>query len=334
VPFVKLDTGILDSTLWLQKDQRDIFITSLLMAMPREFDEEVPQLEVDTLTATGFVVPAGWYGFIPASGPGIVRRAMVDAKDGMEALRALGSPEPDSRSRDHEGRRMVRVDGGYIILNYMRFRDHDHTAADRMKRLRDRRKQQNQKNVRANTVTATPNSSQAEVRGQSTEIREESNDSSLSVAEQEEAIYKAYPRRIAKEAALKAIRKAVDRLVKGDLDLKPMSALEARRYLYTQVNSYASSPAGQSPPKGSDDYRPHPATWFNRGSYGDAKTEWQKLNGVTNGRASSQSKQDATLTAGQAVIARILGVDREGTRQDRSSLRGTGQRGAPCIDGS
>ena len=140
MPFVKLDSGILDSTLWLQKDQRDIFITALLMATPEQFDAPTPQLEVDSLKETGFTVPPGWYGFVAASGPGILRRAMVEKEAGMKALKELGEPEEESRSHEHEGRRMVRVNGGYLLLNYMRFRDKDHSAATRMRNLRDRRK--------------------------------------------------------------------------------------------------------------------------------------------------------------------------------------------------
>ena len=34
---------------------------------------------------------------------------------------------------------MVRVNGGFIVLNFMRYRDHDHTAAERQRRLRNRK---------------------------------------------------------------------------------------------------------------------------------------------------------------------------------------------------
>jgi hypothetical protein len=36
---------------------------------------------------------------------------------------------------------MIRVDGGYLILNYMRYRDFDHSAAERQRRLRERRRE-------------------------------------------------------------------------------------------------------------------------------------------------------------------------------------------------
>src|SRR6185437_13486679 len=111
--FVKLDTGILDSTLWIEKDQRDVFITALLMAEPREFNEPQPQIEVDSMVPTGFVVPPGWYGFCAAAGSGIIRRSLTEHFSGMKALRELGSPDPESRTKTFEGRRLIRINGGY-----------------------------------------------------------------------------------------------------------------------------------------------------------------------------------------------------------------------------
>ena len=138
--FLKLDTGILNSTLWVDKDCREVFLTALLMAEPYEVMEPVPQLEVRTLTETGFVVPVGWYGFVRAAGVGIIRTAMTETEAGMLALERLGSPDPESRNRRFDGRRLVRVNGGYIALNFMDFRDRDHTAAERSARYRARQK--------------------------------------------------------------------------------------------------------------------------------------------------------------------------------------------------
>ena len=137
--FVKLDCGILNSTLWVEREPRDVFITALLMAQPIEIREPMPQFEVRSLEQTGFVVPPGWYGFVQAAGPGIVRMSMADQSAGMDALEKLGAPDPESRSSDFEGRRLVRVDGGYIVLNFMKYRDKDNTAAVRAARYRQRK---------------------------------------------------------------------------------------------------------------------------------------------------------------------------------------------------
>jgi len=54
----------------------------------------------------------------------------------MTKLEALASPDPESRTPAHEGRRMVRISGGFVVLNYMLYRERDDTAADRMRRYR------------------------------------------------------------------------------------------------------------------------------------------------------------------------------------------------------
>lgn len=134
--FVKLDSGMLRSTTWIDKDARDVFITALLLAEPQEFTEPVKQLKVTSLDETGWAAPPGWYGFVPASGPGLAHLASVQLQDAYSALDRLGSPEPESRSQDHEGRRMIRIDGGYLVLNYAKYRDKDHTTAERSRRYR------------------------------------------------------------------------------------------------------------------------------------------------------------------------------------------------------
>lgn len=138
--FVKLDCAMLDSTVYIDRDVRDVFITSLLMAGPWELTEPTEAIEVDSLKPSGFVVPPGWYGLVQASGPGIVDRAKMPRELGMAALKTLCSPEPESRSSDFEGRRMARINGGYLVLNYAKYRERDYTGAERAKRYRDARK--------------------------------------------------------------------------------------------------------------------------------------------------------------------------------------------------
>jgi len=148
MPFVKLDCGMLNSTIWIDRPAREIFITALLMAEPITLDGPSAQIEVRTLAHTGWDVPPGNYGFVPAAGVGIVGRSGVEMELGLTALERLCSPEPDSRSSDFDGRRMVRVDGGYLILNYARYRDRDYTSAERQRRWRAKNR---------NAVTSTGN---------------------------------------------------------------------------------------------------------------------------------------------------------------------------------
>jgi hypothetical protein len=65
---------------------------------------------------------------------------------------------------------MVRVNGGYLILNYMKYRDRDHTAAERMRRLRARKKNED---VPRNVTLVPRNDTEAECRVQSTDTKKE-----------------------------------------------------------------------------------------------------------------------------------------------------------------
>lgn len=73
-------------------------------------------------------------------------------------------------------------------------------------------------------------------------------------------IYEAYPRRVGKQDAIKAIKKT--------LESRP--ALAAT--LLATVEAYAGATALW--PSGDQQFIPHPATWFNRGSYDDDPETW------------------------------------------------------------
>lgn len=160
--FVKIDECILDSSLWEDFHGYRVFETGLLMCRPFVVTEPMPQYAVNDVLETGFIVPSGEYGFIAASGPGIIRKSLLPKEDGIAALERLGSPDPHSKDVDHEGRRMVRVDGGYIVLNYAKYRQKDHTAAERNKQLRERKKEEALRSVTRNERNETATVTQAE----------------------------------------------------------------------------------------------------------------------------------------------------------------------------
>jgi len=81
-----------------------------------------------------------------------------------------------------------------------------------------------------------------------------------------EAIYQAYPRRIGRGAALKAIHKAIKRICATGQEPR-----QAQVFLYQRVQAFARSPAGQD-----GEFTPYPATWFNQGRYDDDPQEWQR----------------------------------------------------------
>ena len=193
MPFVKLDCGILNSTLWFERDAREVFITALLMAEPFELREPTAQISVDSLEPTGWTVPAGWYGFVPAAGIGIIHRARVDETTGRAALAQLGSPEISSRSPEFDGRRLVRIDGGYLVLNFIKYREKDATAADRQRRWRERQKLK--EDNAESRVTEPPSrviSNQAEAEAE-VQKQKKRKSTALAVSDRFEEFYSLYP---------------------------------------------------------------------------------------------------------------------------------------------
>lgn len=268
MPFVKLDCGILNSTLWVDRSAREIFITALLMAEPREIVTELPQIAVGSLEFTGWSVPPGWYGFVEAAGPGIINRAGMDDARGplyvkaLEALARLGEPDPESRSHAFDGRRLVRVDGGFVVLNFVNYRDKDATTADRSKRWRER-----QKLKAATRVTVTPTrvirhqaEAEAEAKKKEPPVQPPANSEARSArvffrpgfrkdTDSFERFWGAYPRRVGKDAAWKVwalLRPS------GDVLEAILAALETQKRGWTDPQ-----------------FIPHPRTWLSQGRWKD-----------------------------------------------------------------
>lgn len=61
-------------------------------------------------------------GIVHAASSGIAHQARVSAEDCAKALKILGDPDEDSRSPDMEGRRIIRVDGGFKVVNSAKYR--------------------------------------------------------------------------------------------------------------------------------------------------------------------------------------------------------------------
>lgn len=117
--YAKVFGSLLDSTVWrLDDGDRLIWITMLVMA-----DRD---------------------GIVESSVPGLADRARVSRERCEHALAVLSAPDPDSRTKADEGRRIREVDGGWQIVNYEKYRDKATAeesrakAADRQRRKRDR----------------------------------------------------------------------------------------------------------------------------------------------------------------------------------------------------
>ncbi len=219
MPFVKLDCGIIHSSLWAEdSDTKICWITLLLLA-----------------DATGFV---------RAAASAIAREAVA-----RRALDLFQSADDESRTPDNQGKRVERVDGGYRVLNYEKYRERDYTNAERQKRWRE--SQKSNVTIVTEALPVTPrNTCRSRKQKQN---RKESASKSRGECEE---IYEAYPRKVAKPDALRAIQKAMSRGT-------DFAGLLARTKLYASLVD-------------SDQrFIPHPATWFNQERFNDDPQTWR-----------------------------------------------------------
>ena len=129
--YFPLDRDVLSSSLWAQGTpaQFKVFSYLLLSANPR----------------TGIVEDAD---------PAVALRCGLPLDVTVAALDWLASPDPFSRTKDHEGRRIERLpQGGIRVLNYLRRQNKDHSTP-RVRRWRQRKKDAAK---RVSTVTETTN---------------------------------------------------------------------------------------------------------------------------------------------------------------------------------
>lgn len=117
--YTKLFNSIVTSTIWTEDDKtRILWITMLAMS-----DQ---------------------HGEVHASIPGLARIAGISTESAEIAIQKFLSPDPYSRTPDHEGRRIAVIDGGWEILNHKKYRlmasKEDAKAANnaRVKRHRER----------------------------------------------------------------------------------------------------------------------------------------------------------------------------------------------------
>lgn len=97
--YVKLFSSILDSSVWVGTDRPTKLVWITLLAMADE------------------------HGVVYAALPGLAKRAEVTEGECQSALDVLMAPDRNSRTPDHEGRRVEQVEGGWLLLNHQRYRE-------------------------------------------------------------------------------------------------------------------------------------------------------------------------------------------------------------------
>ena len=95
--YTKLFASIVDSTIWREsKETKIVWITML--------------------------AKSDKHGIVEASVPGLADASRVSVEECRVALSSLASPDPDSRTKDHAGRRIKEIEGGWLLLNHGKYR--------------------------------------------------------------------------------------------------------------------------------------------------------------------------------------------------------------------
>ena len=111
--FVKLDRGLLSSSLWIQGDAETVRVWVYML------------------------LAADQNGTVEETLPAIAVHNKLSIERASEILEALAAPDPHSRTPVAEGRRIVisrEPQWSIEIVNFDLYRQKDHTAAARAKR--------------------------------------------------------------------------------------------------------------------------------------------------------------------------------------------------------
>lgn len=96
--YTKLFSSIVASTIWREDDATRLVWVTMLAMVSKD-------------------------GIVEASAPGLADMARVPVEECRKSLAKLEGPDPDSRSKNDEGRRIRPVDGGWEIINYYKYRE-------------------------------------------------------------------------------------------------------------------------------------------------------------------------------------------------------------------
>ena len=189
--------------------------------------------------------------------PGLADLARVTVEECVNAIERLASPDEYSRTKDNEGRRIREQDGGWVILNHGKYKA-KMSADDRREYMREYMEERRKLSVnicKQKLTQLTHSDSYSDTDSN----KNKSNTSLVSLADID-AFWKAYPRKVAKQAALKAWNRASKKPIIEVI----LSALEIQK-------------KSEQWTKDDGQFIPHPATWINAGRWDDEVIEKKPL---------------------------------------------------------
>jgi hypothetical protein len=157
--FTKLDSGIIYSTLWTQShDTLRVWIALLALCDAQ--------------------------GRVRSSIPALSHLCFITVERMNEILTEFQSPDLYSRIKDHKGRKIKAVEGGWVILNYLRYRNLMQrkalSHAERQKRYREKHKCKKEVTANVTRDAEAEAEAEAESRNNASHVSSTNGASSLS----------------------------------------------------------------------------------------------------------------------------------------------------------
>jgi len=215
------------------------------------------------------------------------------------ALDELESSDDESRSPEHDGKRIIRLDEhrswGWTVVNYCKYRairdEEDRREQNRASQERWRNKHKPQS---ADVSQHKPQSAHTEAEADT----ENTSPNAGAFLGRFDQFWKAYPRKVGKDAAKKAFMKR-----------KPSEELTRQ-----MLASIAEQKKGEAWRKDGGQYIPNPQTWLNQGRWQDegvtapaAEIDKAQLK-ATQAYLQSQRLTEAEQAASQEARRRALGA--------------------------
>lgn len=274
--FAKLDSGIVDSTLWMKPhDALRVWIALL--------------------------AKSDSYGIVRIAAPALAHQCFLTPERLAEIMADFCSPDPDSRTPEHDGRRLQAIEGGWMILNYLRYRDMmQRKAASHAER---QAKYREKVRVRDGRVTHRVTSdTEADSRGREQKSRSRSKTPlpPKGVTEAEFALlWQACKRKIGPDKALAKYAQ-----LRRDGIIPPVDEV---------IRALESLQASDDWAKDGRKFQPHLTTWLNRGGWKEEPREAGQSQGATSGTPSAYGIDDETR-------ARLAERHRKAVEESRRDL--------------
>jgi len=108
-------------------------------------------------------------GFVFSSNSGLQREANITEEEFAAGIKCLESPDNDSRTKENDGIRVKKIDGGWVVLNHSKYRVREslkrEKTRERVRRFRENLKKGNACNAGVCVTSALPSVSVSDKEG-------------------------------------------------------------------------------------------------------------------------------------------------------------------------